>query len=79
MFQEEISAFLPNFPGVHLSFFFFSFSAEQWHELPNFPNPNKWGYSMVSLNNDVYVTGGSSVSSTETLLVNNKGVTINGF
>lgn len=33
------------------------FSAEQWHELPNFPNPNKWGYSMVSLNNDVYVTG----------------------
>lgn len=34
-------------------------SAEQWHELPNFPNPNKWGYSMVSLNNDVYVTGGS--------------------
>lgn len=33
------------------------FYAEQWHELPNFPNPNKWGYSMVSLNNDVYVTG----------------------
>uniref|UniRef100_A0A3B4ANI4 BTB domain-containing protein n=1 Tax=Periophthalmus magnuspinnatus TaxID=409849 RepID=A0A3B4ANI4_9GOBI len=29
----------------------------QWHQLPNFPNPNKWGYSMVSLNNDVYVTG----------------------
>lgn len=35
----------------------FFFCAEQWHELPNFPNPNKWGYSMVSLNNDVYVTG----------------------
>lgn len=32
-------------------------SAEQWHELPHFPNPNKWGYAMVSLNNDVYVTG----------------------
>lgn len=32
---------------------------EQWHELPNFPNPNKWGYSMVCLNNDVYVTGAS--------------------
>uniref|UniRef100_A0A3B5B050 Kelch like family member 30 n=1 Tax=Stegastes partitus TaxID=144197 RepID=A0A3B5B050_9TELE len=29
----------------------------QWHELPNFPNANKWGYSMVSLNNEVYVTG----------------------
>ena len=39
----------------------FFFSAEQWHELPNFPNPNKWGYSLVALNNDVYVTGGSSV------------------
>lgn len=39
----------------------FFFSAEQWHELPNFPNPNKWGYSMVSLNNDVYVSGESSV------------------
>lgn len=39
----------------------FFFSAEQWHELPNFPNPNKWGYAMVSLNNDVYVTGESSV------------------
>ena len=36
------------------------FSEEKWHELPNFPNPNKWGYSMVSLNNDVYVTGKSS-------------------
>lgn len=38
-----------------------SFFSEQWHELPNFPNPNKWGYSLVSLNNDVYVTGGSGV------------------
>ena len=37
---------------------------ELWHELPNFPNPNKWGYSMVSLNNDVYVTGESHLSST---------------
>lgn len=37
------------------------FSAERWHELPNFPNPNKWGYSMVSLNNDVYVSGESSI------------------
>lgn len=34
-----------------------SLCVEQWHELPNFPNPKKWGYSMVSLNNDVYVTG----------------------
>lgn len=39
----------------------FSFPLEQWYELPNFPNPNKWGYSLVSLNNDVYVSGGTSV------------------
>lgn len=38
---------------------FFCFSTEKWYELPSFPNPNKWGYSMVSLNNDVYITGGS--------------------
>lgn len=36
---------------------FFCFAIEKWYELPSFPNPNKWGYSMVSLNNDVYITG----------------------
>lgn len=35
----------------------FVFSSEKWHQLPNFPNLDKWGYSIVSLNNDVYVTG----------------------
>lgn len=44
-------------PPSAKTFFFFFFSAEKWHELPHFPNPNKWGYAMVSLNNDVYVTG----------------------
>ncbi|XP_016138282.1 kelch-like protein 30 [Sinocyclocheilus grahami] len=29
----------------------------QWFQLPDFPNYNKWGYSVVSLNNNVYVTG----------------------
>lgn len=38
---------------------FFCFPIEKWYELPSFPNPNKWGYSMVSLNNDVYITGES--------------------
>uniref|UniRef100_A0A3P9PKZ1 Kelch like family member 30 n=1 Tax=Poecilia reticulata TaxID=8081 RepID=A0A3P9PKZ1_POERE len=40
----------------------------KWHELPNFPNPNKWGYAMVTLNNDVYVTGsrGSNTNSWST-------------
>ncbi|XP_053700215.1 kelch-like protein 30 isoform X1 [Synchiropus splendidus] len=45
---------------------FYNTRTKQWHELPNFPNPNKWGYSMVSLNNDVYVTGGSRGSNTNT-------------
>ncbi|XP_054916796.1 kelch-like protein 30 isoform X1 [Poeciliopsis prolifica] len=51
---------------------FYNTKTKKWHELPNFPNPNKWGYAMVTLNNDVYVTGGSrglntnSWSTTET-------------
>ncbi|KAM4574273.1 kelch-like protein 30 [Fundulus diaphanus] len=43
---------------------FYNTTTKKWHELPNFPNPNKWGYAMVSLNNDVYVTGGSRGSNT---------------
>ncbi|KAM4739316.1 kelch-like protein 30 isoform 1-T1 [Anableps anableps] len=43
---------------------FYNTKTKKWHELPNFPNPNKWGYAMVSLNNDVYVTGGSRGSNT---------------
>ncbi|XP_034036581.1 kelch-like protein 30 isoform X2 [Thalassophryne amazonica] len=45
---------------------FYNTKTKQWHVLPNFPNRNKWGYSMVSLNNDVYVTGGSRGSNTNT-------------
>ncbi|CAL9695914.1 unnamed protein product [Knipowitschia caucasica] len=45
---------------------FYNTKTKQWHQLPNFPNPNKWGYSMVSLNNDVYVSGGSRGSNTNT-------------
>ncbi|XP_016352717.1 kelch-like protein 30 [Sinocyclocheilus anshuiensis] len=38
----------------------------QWFQLPDFPNYNKWGYSVVSLNNNVYVTGGSRGSQSNT-------------
>ncbi|XP_076133772.1 kelch-like protein 30 isoform X1 [Alosa pseudoharengus] len=38
----------------------------KWNQLPDFPNYNKWGYSVVSLNNDVYVTGGSRGSQSNT-------------
>ncbi|KAL4630709.1 kelch-like protein 30 isoform X1 [Arapaima gigas] len=43
---------------------FYNTRTRQWHLLPDFPNYNMWGYSVVSLNNDVYVTGGSQGSRT---------------
>ncbi|GAA6102596.1 kelch-like protein 30 [Tachysurus ichikawai] len=45
---------------------FYNTKLHQWYQLPDFPNYNKWGYSIVSLNNDVYVTGGSRGSQTNT-------------
>ncbi|KAG9341571.1 hypothetical protein JZ751_019084 [Albula glossodonta] len=45
---------------------FYNTKTRQWHLLPDFPVYNKWGYSVVSLNNDVYVTGGSRGSRTNT-------------
>ncbi|XP_017553485.1 kelch-like protein 30 [Pygocentrus nattereri] len=45
---------------------FYNPKLQQWHQLPDFPNYNKWGYSLVSLNNDVYVTGGSRGSQSNT-------------
>ncbi|XP_066522562.1 kelch-like protein 30 isoform X2 [Hoplias malabaricus] len=45
---------------------FYNPKLQQWHQLPDFPNYNKWGYSVVSLNNDVYVTGGSRGSQSNT-------------
>ncbi|XP_067086044.1 kelch-like protein 30 [Osmerus mordax] len=45
---------------------FYNTKTKQWHQLADFPNYNKWGYSLVSLNNDVYVTGGSRGSQTNT-------------
>ncbi|KAK3574449.1 hypothetical protein QTP86_006614 [Hemibagrus guttatus] len=45
---------------------FYNTKLNQWQQLPDFPNYNKWGYSIVSLNNDVYVTGGSRGSQSNT-------------
>ncbi|XP_035268869.1 kelch-like protein 30 [Anguilla anguilla] len=45
---------------------FYNTRTRQWHRLPDFPVYNKWGFSAVSLNNDVYVTGGSRGSRTNT-------------
>jgi len=46
-------AFLRRFLWYIYSFF----PIGQWFQLPDFPNYNKWGYSVVSLNSNVYVTG----------------------
>uniref|UniRef100_A0A672ML86 Kelch like family member 30 n=1 Tax=Sinocyclocheilus grahami TaxID=75366 RepID=A0A672ML86_SINGR len=63
---------------------FIIFFIGQWFQLPDFPNYNKWGYSVVSLNNNVYVTGGSrgsqsnTWSTTETWKTNHSSATLNG-
>lgn len=31
--------------------------SESWIALPDFPDYNKWGFSVIALNNNVYVTG----------------------
>ncbi|KAL1023370.1 hypothetical protein UPYG_G00039940 [Umbra pygmaea] len=45
---------------------FYNPKTQQWIELPAFPNHNKYGFSVVPLNNDVYVTGGSRGSQSNT-------------
>ncbi|XP_010894725.2 kelch-like protein 30 [Esox lucius] len=45
---------------------FYNPKTQQWYELPSFPNHNKYGYAVVSLNNEVYVTGGSRGSQSNT-------------
>uniref|UniRef100_G3TS18 Kelch like family member 30 n=1 Tax=Loxodonta africana TaxID=9785 RepID=G3TS18_LOXAF len=39
---------------------------KQWMALPDFPDYRKWGFSMAALNNDIYVTGGSRGTKTDT-------------
>ncbi|NWI67896.1 KLH30 protein, partial [Todus mexicanus] len=48
------------------NFAFYSPKSRQWMALPDFPDYNKWGFSLVALNNDVYVTGGSRGSQNDT-------------
>lgn len=42
---------------LHVKLFILFFFIGQWFQLPDFPNYNKWGFSVISLNNNVYVTG----------------------
>ncbi|KAM9316462.1 kelch-like protein 30 [Gastrophryne carolinensis] len=41
------------------NFAYYNPKTKAWMALPDFPDYNKWGFSVTSLNNDVYVTGGS--------------------
>uniref|UniRef100_A0A8C3BWC2 BTB domain-containing protein n=1 Tax=Cairina moschata TaxID=8855 RepID=A0A8C3BWC2_CAIMO len=44
-------------PAAPRNFAFYNPKNRQWIALPDFPDYNKWGFSLVALNNDVYVTG----------------------
>ncbi|KAM8953177.1 kelch-like protein 30 [Pelodytes ibericus] len=46
-------------PQTTPNFAFYIAKTKTWMALPDFPDYNKWGFSITSLNNDVYVTGGS--------------------
>ncbi|KAM4771534.1 kelch-like protein 30 [Rhinophrynus dorsalis] len=46
-------------PKTSPNFAFYNTKSKTWMALPDFPDYNKWGFSITSLNNDVYVTGGS--------------------
>ncbi|XP_072263875.1 kelch-like protein 30 [Pyxicephalus adspersus] len=39
------------------NFAYYNPKTKMWMALPDFPDYNKWGFSITSLNNDVYVTG----------------------
>ncbi|KAM7013594.1 kelch-like protein 30 isoform 3-T3 [Passerculus sandwichensis] len=53
-------------PTATRNFAFYNPKSRQWMALPDFPDYNKWGFSLVALNNDVYVTGGSRGSQNDT-------------
>ncbi|OXB83486.1 UNVERIFIED_CONTAM: hypothetical protein H355_006333 [Colinus virginianus] len=44
-------------PSAPRNFAFYNPKTRLWMALPDFPDYNKWGFSLVALNNDVYVTG----------------------
>ncbi|NXV72945.1 KLH30 protein, partial [Atlantisia rogersi] len=52
--------------AAHRNFAFYNPKSRRWIALPDFPDYNKWGFSLVALNNDVYVTGGSRGSQNDT-------------
>ncbi|NWI15952.1 KLH30 protein, partial [Crypturellus soui] len=53
-------------PATPRNFAFYNPKSRRWMALPDFPDYNKWGFSVVALNNNVYVTGGSRGSQNDT-------------
>ncbi|XP_044290993.1 kelch-like protein 30 isoform X3 [Varanus komodoensis] len=53
-------------PPISRNFAFYNTKTKAWIALPDFPDYNKWGFSMIALNNDVYITGGSRGSQNDT-------------
>uniref|UniRef100_A0A8C7E7Z5 Kelch like family member 30 n=1 Tax=Nothoprocta perdicaria TaxID=30464 RepID=A0A8C7E7Z5_NOTPE len=53
-------------PATPRNFAFYNPKSRRWMVLPDFPDYNKWGFSVVALNNNVYVTGGSRGSQNDT-------------
>ncbi|XP_032336532.1 kelch-like protein 30 isoform X1 [Camelus ferus] len=61
--EEEGAEELSLHPG---NFAFYNTRSKRWMALPDFPDHHKWGFSLAALNNDVYVTGGSRGTKTDT-------------
>ncbi|KAJ6634170.1 hypothetical protein lerEdw1_014115, partial [Lerista edwardsae] len=53
-------------PPISRNFAFYNTKTKNWIALPDFPDYNKWGFSVIALNNNVYVTGGSRGSQNNT-------------
>lgn len=60
--EEDAEGRAPH-PG---NFAFYNTKAKTWMTLPDFPDFNKWGFSLAALNSCVYVTGGSRGTKTDT-------------
>ncbi|XP_028924932.1 kelch-like protein 30 isoform X1 [Ornithorhynchus anatinus] len=62
--EDEESSEEP--PAVSRNFAFYNAKSKCWTALPDFPDYHKWGFSLVALNNDIYVTGGSRGTQVDT-------------
>uniref|UniRef100_H0X992 Kelch like family member 30 n=1 Tax=Otolemur garnettii TaxID=30611 RepID=H0X992_OTOGA len=61
--EDEVGEEPTPHPG---NFAFYNTKAKKWMALPDFPDYHKWGFSLAALNNNIYVTGGSRGTKTDT-------------